>query len=118
MTYNKGKNDFINEIIDRIRQKIEVLEAREDVEVEIRLGKPLRNSNPAVKVVFTSSQLLAEAGFWSGKTFEILAYDNTANEVILGEEGYFISLEDVDRCIDKLLALYLANASNLEDSTQ
>lgn len=116
MTYNKEKNDFIYEITDRIRQKIEVLDAREDVVVEIRPGKPLRNSNPAVIVAFTSPQILAEVGFWSSKTFELGAYDNIANEVILGDAGYFTSLDDVDRYIDQILALYLASGS--EGSTQ
>ena len=114
MTYNKEKNDFIYEITDRIRQKIEVLDQREDIEVEIHPCKQLRNSNPAVRVVFTSPQILAEAGFWSGKTFEIGVYDNTANEVLLGDTGYFTSLDDVDGYIDKIIAYYHPSTGDLK----
>lgn len=106
MTYNKEKQDFLNEIIDHIRQKVEVLDSRTEIDVEIRVNKPLRNYNPAVRVYFTGPQLLAEAAFWSGKTFEVGVYDQIANDVLLGEAGYFNSLDDVDSYLDKIVAYY------------
>lgn len=110
LTYIKEKIDFINEIIDLIRQKIEVLEKHNDVEVEFHLSKPLRNDNPSVEVRFINSQLVAEAQFWSGKTFDFAVYDNTANEIVESGAGYFESLMDVDMYIDKIVSLYTSKS--------
>lgn len=112
MTYIKEKHDFINEIIDQFRQKIEFLEERTDVEVEIRLSYPLRNDNPSVRFMFTSPQILAEAAFWSGKTFDFSVYDNIANEVMEGGGGYFTSLDEVDGYVDKILSFYRSDTTH------
>ncbi|MBI1260011.1 MAG: hypothetical protein GC204_21290 [Chloroflexi bacterium] len=109
MTYLKEKNDFINEIIDHIRQKIEVLDSDTSVEVKILLSKPLRNDNPSVRVMFTNPQIMAEAAFWSEKTYEKGEYRVTENEVILGDGGYFETLDDVDRMIEQLVTLFISN---------
>ncbi len=113
MTYIKEKHDFINEIINHIRQKIEVLENVKEVEVKILLSYPLRNDNPSVRVMFTSPNILAEAGFWSGKTFDTLAYQIDENEVLFGEAGYFSSLDEVDSHIEKLVSLFIPDSPNL-----
>jgi hypothetical protein len=115
MTYIKEKNDFINEIIDHIRQKIEVLDERTDIEVKFLLSKPLRNDNPSVEVQFINAQVLAEAQFWSGKTFDFSVYDNLEGEVLEGGGGYFTSLDDVDVSIDKIIAYYLPSTAHTDD---
>jgi hypothetical protein len=115
MTYIKEKHDFINVIIDHVRQKIEFLEERAEVEVEIRLSYPLRNDNPSVSFKFASPVILAEAQFWSGKTFDFVVYDNIANEVLEGSGGYFTSLDEVDGYTDKILSFYRSDTTHSGD---
>ena len=107
MTYLRDEQAFVNAIIERVREKIEVLDSFQNVEVLIKPSKPLRNTNPSVWIVFESPILTAEIGFWSGKTGELNAYDPAKSQMLLGEGFYFDSVEDIDPYLQKILDLYL-----------
>jgi len=104
---NNRSFDLLVQVLQRGRTLLQVFENDEKIEVEVKFGKLLRNSNPSLSFLIESDKLSSELGFWStSKSGEIAVYDNHKSEVIEGYSYEVTTVEDIDEHFNKIIKIY------------